>query len=270
MAATESTKRLEEFAKFAHHLADIAGPITLKSFRRPLSIGNKATGGAFDPVTKADRAVERAISSALGEHFPDHGLVGEEYGTKQAKGPYSWVIDPIDGTRAYIMGSPLWGTLIGVLEAGKPIFGLMDQPFTRERTWSANGRCLFRLGESAPTRIKSRRCATLADAILTTTHPDLFEGSARRRTFNALSRAVRMTRFGGDCYSYGLLAAGHIDLVVESGLKPYDIVALIPIIEGAGGVVTTWSGGAATDGGDIVACGDPALHAKVLRFMAQS
>lgn len=268
MAST--AEDLDAIVQFAHELADLARPLTLRHFRKPLSVENKAGGGAFDPVTKADRAAEKAISRALAERFPAHGVVGEEFGTRRPAAPYQWVIDPIDGTRSYIMGSPLWGTLIGLLKAGRPEFGMMDQPFTDERLWSEKGRSYFRRGNAAPIRIRTRRCGALADAILTSTHPELFDGPARRRTFAALSRATRMTRYGGDCYGYALLAAGHVDLILESGLKPYDIVALIPIIEGAGGVVTTWTGGGATEGGDILACGDPALHEKVLSAIAKS
>lgn len=256
--------------RFAHELADLAGPLTLKHFRKSMPVENKATGGDFDPVTRADRAAEKTITKALAARFPQHGIVGEEFGTTTASGPFQWVIDPIDGTRSFIMGSPLWGTLIGVLEDGSPFFGLMDQPFTKERFWSSERGSYQRVHGGKPTRIKTRSCPGLVDAVLNSTHPDLFEGAARKRKFTSLTRAVRMTRYGGDCYSYCLLAAGHIDLIVESGLKPYDIVALIPIIEGAGGRVTTWKGGPATDGGDIVACGDPKLHAEVLEFLAKA
>lgn len=255
--------------KFAHELADTSGPAVLKHFRTPIGVDNKAGIGAFDPVTKADRAAERVISKAIRTRFPDHGMVGEEYGTRDGAGHYSWVVDPIDGTRAFIMGSPLWGTLIGLLDDGKPCLGLMDQPFTGERFWSANAASYMRIGSGAVKKIKTRPCAALADAVLTSTHPDLFEGQKQQKTLSVLKSAVRMTRYGGDCYGYCLLAAGHVDLIIESGLKSYDIVALIPIIEKAGGRVTTWDGKPATSGGNIIAAGDPRIHEAAMKLIAR-
>lgn len=256
--------------KTAHNLADLSGPAILKHFRSPVAIDNKAAKGSFDPVTKADRAAERVISQALKKLHPDHGIVGEEYGTREGAGRYSWVVDPIDGTRAFIMGSPLWGTLIGLLDNGEPALGIMDQPFTGERFWSGATASYMRVGAGAARKIKTRACASLAEATLTSTHPDLFDGPAQQKTLAALKSAVRMTRYGGDCYGYCLLAAGYVDLIVESGLKPYDIVALIPIIERAGGVITTWDGGTATSGGNIVASGDARVHEAALKMIAKT
>jgi myo-inositol-1(or 4)-monophosphatase len=195
--------------------------------------------------------------------------VGEEFGSRESGGAFRWVIDPIDGTRSYIIGSPLWGTLIGVLQNGDPYFGLMDQPFTGERFWSeaSASRCRTRNGKAS--RVHTRLCENLRQAVVTSTHPDLFESDIQRQTLAALGRQVRMTRFGGDCYGYCLLAAGFVDVVIECGLKPYDIVALIPIIERAGGRVTTWDGKSPAEGGDIVASGDPRLHEAVLRAIAK-
>ncbi len=255
--------------KFAHDLADLSGPAVLKHFRTPVEIDNKAAKGAFDPVTKADRAAEKVICRAIRAQFPDHGIVGEEYGTHDGAGRYNWVIDPIDGTRAFIMGSPLWGTLIGLLEDGNARLGLMDQPFTGERLWSGTTASYMRVGSGPTKKIKTRACANLGDAILTSTHPDLFEGQKQQKTLSALKGAVRMTRYGGDCYGYGLLAAGFVDLIVESGLKSYDIVALIPIIEKAGGVITTWDGKPATAGGNVIAAGDPRIHAAAMKLIAR-
>lgn len=253
----------------AHDIADLTGPAVLKHFRKAIPIDNKDAGGGFDPVTKADRAAEKIVRRVLADRYPDHGIVGEEFGSSIGASPYSWVIDPIDGTRAFIMGSPLWGTLIGVLKDGAPYAGLLDIPMTRERLWTARSGTMMSVAGGVPKRIKTRACATLSDAILTSTHPDLFEGAKRQRTLNALKGAVRMTRYGGDCYNYGLLAAGFVDLVVESGLKAYDIVALIPIIERAGGRVTTWQGKPATEGGDIIASGDARVHEAALALMAR-
>jgi myo-inositol-1(or 4)-monophosphatase len=181
-----------------------------------------------------------------------------------------WVVDPIDGTRAFIMGYPLWGTLIGLVEDGVPRLGLLDQPFTGERFWSEGGAAYLRVREAADRRLSTRACAGLRHAVLSTTHPDLFEAGAEARGFARLKAAARMTRFGGDCYAYAMLAAGFVDIVAEAGLKPYDIVALIPIIEGAGGRVTTWDGGPASAGGRILATGDARVHDEALALLAST
>lgn len=266
-AVTDRTAATRAHVEFAHELADISGSTILPYFRRPLAVSNKAGPSAFDPVTAADRAAERAIRKAVLARFPDHGIVGEEYGTVAGAGRYRWVIDPIDGTRAFITGSPVWGTLIGLMDGPRPILGLMDQPFTGERFWS-DGRRAHSRGPNAKARtIKTRPCARLADAVLTSTHPDMFAPSEEAPRFSAVRSRVRMTRFGGDCYGYCLLAAGFVDVIVEAGLKPYDIVALVPIIEAAGGVVTTWEGGPPTDGGRIVAAGDSRVHQEAMAIL---
>ncbi len=253
--------------EFAHLLGDISGEAILPFFRKRLTVTNKAGRAGFDPVTAADRAAERAIRKAVRQHFPDHGLVGEEYGAIVGKGRYQWLIDPIDGTRAFITGSPLWGTLIGLVDRGIPVLGIMNQPFTCERFWS-EGRGARRRGpDGAIHRIRTRPCASLAQAVLATTTPDMFAGPAEAARFGALKSRARMTRYGGDCYGYCLLASGFIDLIVESGLKAYDIAPLIPIIEGAGGVVTTWEGKPAAEGGRIVAAGDGRVHAAALAIL---
>jgi myo-inositol-1(or 4)-monophosphatase len=257
----------QAIVRVAHEAADISGPLILKHFRKPMPVENKAGGGAFDPVTKADRGAEKAISQALAVRFPDHGIVGEEFGTKPGSSPYQWIIDPIDGTRSFIIGSPLWGTLIGVLKDGIPIFGLMDQPFTGERFWSGDKTAYHSVGGGRPMRLKTRQCSRIEDAMLASTHPDLFASAEESATLSALKTKARLTRYGGDCYNYCLLAAGLIDIIVEPGLKPYDIVALIPIIERAGGMVTTWTGASASEGGDIIATGDARLHEDALAMI---
>jgi histidinol-phosphatase len=257
----------QAIVRVAHELADISGPVILKHFRKPMPVENKAVGGAFDPVTKADRGAEKAISHALAARFPDHGIVGEEFGTKPGTSAYQWIIDPIDGTRSFIIGSPLWGTLIGVLKDSVPVFGLMDQPFTGERFWSGDKATYSSVRGGRPTRLKTRECTRIEDAVLASTHPDLFESAEQSAALGALKAKARLTRYGGDCYNYCLLAAGHIDIIVEPGLKPYDIVALIPIIERAGGAVTTWTGASASNGGDIIATGDARLHEDALAMI---
>lgn len=270
MPAPSPQTDFQSIVRIAHEMADLSGPLILKHFRRSTPVENKAKGGAFDPVTKADRGAEKVIAQALASRFPDHGIIGEEFGARGGNGPFQWVVDPIDGTRSFIIGSPLWGTLIGLLHEGKPHFGLMDQPFTGERFWSGDRQSYYSLGGGRPTRLKTRACNSLQDAVLTTTHPDLFEGEARKKTLDELKKAVRLVRYGGDCYGYCLLASGCIDIIVEADLKPYDIIALIPIIERAGGRVTTWTGGPATDGGDVVATGDARIHDEALALIARS
>jgi histidinol phosphatase-like enzyme (inositol monophosphatase family) len=257
----------KDLLSFAHELADLSGAAILPYFRRSLRVTNKQAGAGFDPVTAADRAAERAIRAAIAKRFPDHGILGEEFAAVDGSGRHRWVVDPIDGTRAFIMGSPLWGTLIGLLDGGKPLLGVMDQPFTRERFWG-HGRIARMQGpEGKPRRLRTRGCSRLAEAVLTSTDPELFASREERAGFARVKARARMTRYGGDCYSYCLLAAGLVDVVIEAGLKPHDIVALVPIIEGAGGRVTTWDGKSALEGGRIVAAGDPRVHQEALELL---
>ena len=258
---------LPTLVAFMHDLADASGAVVLPYFRKAINVENKAGAGAYDPVTAADRGAERAIRRLIAERFPDHGIEGEEYGATAAAGAYRWLIDPIDGTRAFVMGLPVWGTLIGLMRDGEPLLGMMDQPYTRERFWSHGRGASLRTPDGKERRLKTRPCPKLADAILSTTHPEMFAPGAEARGFAAVKRAARACRYGGDCYAYAMLAAGHIDIVMEAGLKPYDIAALIPIIERAGGRVTTWSGAPASGGGRILACGDPRLHEAVLELL---
>ena len=259
-----NASRLE---RAGHEFADLAGRAILPYFRRRLNVDNKLGQAGFDPVTAADRAAERAMRQAIAEAFPDHGIVGEEYPERRGAGRYTWVLDPIDGTRAFITGNPLWGTLIGLLEDGQPILGFMDQPYTRERFWGNGGRASFRNATGGVKRLKTRACAGLSEASLGTTHPDLFASRVDAAAFARLTKKVQLTRYGGDCYGYCLVAAGHVDLVVEAGLKPHDIAALIPIIEGAGGRATTWEGGPAMGGGRIIAAGDARVHAEAMAVL---
>lgn len=259
---------IETLLPFAHTLADLSGRAILPHFREAIAVDNKSGPGDFDPVTVADRAAEEAIAAAIRAAYPDHGMVGEEFGSHATDARFKWVVDPIDGTRAFIMGYPVWGTLIGLLDGADPVLGMMDQPFTRERFWTGPSKSYLRLGDGAPRVIRTRACARLEDAVLSTTHPDLFVMGEEADGFARLKAKVRMTRYGGDCYAYALLAAGFVDLIAEAGLKPHDIVALIPLIERAGGRITTWTGGPATDGGRILASGDPRLHERALRVLA--
>jgi myo-inositol-1(or 4)-monophosphatase len=256
----------EAFLATAHALADTAGAVILPHFRTDGAVDHKG-GDLFDPVTAADRDAESAIRGKIAGAYPTHGVLGEEFEPLNPDAEYCWVIDPIDGTRAFILGLPLWGTLIGLTRAGAPLLGVMDQPFTGERFWSGETESLFRHGDRTRS-IRVRPCAKLGDALLATTSTDFFTTEDEHRRFDVLSRAVRLRRFGGDCYNYCLLAMGHIDLVVEAGLKPFDIVPLIPIIERAGGIVTNWEGGDPRQGGRILAAGDERVHRAAMQVLS--
>jgi myo-inositol-1(or 4)-monophosphatase len=257
------------FLTCAHRLADRAAKVTLPYFRNSLEVENKADAtAAFDPVTAADREAERVIEEELARTFPEHGLEGEEFGLRRPNARYRWLVDPIDGTRAFMTGSPLWGTLIGLLDSGSPLIGLMDQPFTGERFWSDGKQSFARRDGSVARPIASRRCRKLADAAFMTTDPGLFKSERERAVLQRLQGTARLTRFGGDCYAYALLAMGFVDVIAECRLQPYDIVPLIPIIEHAGGRVTTWEGAPALHGGAILACGDKDLHVQILELIA--
>lgn len=254
------------FAAFAHTLADASRAIIAPLFRRTGAPEDKSGGGAFDPVTQADRNAEHKLREMIAAAYPDHGIVGEEYGTQNAQAEHCWVIDPIDGTRAFMCGLPVWGTLIGLMAHGRPLVGVMDQPFTRERFWSDGEGAYYRIGDGAPELMRTSECARLDEAVLAATSPDMFRDGDEAR-FAALSARVRLTRYGGDCYNYAMLAMGLIGVVAEAQLKSFDIVALTPIIEAAGGRVTTWDGDAPSAGGRIVAAANPALHAAALEAL---
>ena len=249
---------------FFDMLADAAKAETLPRFRTGAAIVNKELSG-FDPVTEGDRAAEAAIRTLIEAHFPDHGILGEEHGSVGLDREYVWVIDPIDGTRAFISGVPVWGTLIGLYRNGEAVMGLIDQPFTGER-YFADGERSHYVGPDGSRILSTRPCNALSDAILFTTSPHLFVNSRKER-FEAIQDKVRLFRYGCDCYAYALLAAGHIDLVVECDLKAYDVGGLIPVIEQAGGIITDWSGGPAEMGGEIVAAGSKALHEAALEML---
>jgi histidinol phosphatase-like enzyme (inositol monophosphatase family) len=254
--------------EFFRRIADVAGAETLPRFRRFGDVLNKLEGG-FDPVTEADREAEQAIRALIRAEHPRHGILGEEFGSENASSEHIWVIDPIDGTRSYISGIPLWGTLVGLTHKGNAVAGMMAQPFIGELFYATGGEAWYEGphgGSEARQRLSTRKTARLADATLCTTTPALFQGD-RRVAYDRLEKSVRLARYGTDCYAYTMLAAGNIDLVVEVGLQAYDIVALIPIIEAAGGMVTEWNGGPAEDGGGIVAAATPQLHAEAMEML---
>ena len=261
---------LAALAAFAHRLADASGAAIMPHFRAGRAVVDKGglKGEAYDPVTEADREAETAIRALIAAEHPDHGILGEEHGAEPGTSNLTWVIDPIDGTRAFITGGPQWGTLIALNDGEKPVLGVLDQPFTGERWIGHDGRTDFH-ARGKVERLRTRPCSALGDAVVTSTHPWSYFTPEEQTLFRAIDARARMTRFGGDCYAYGLLAMGCLDAVVESALKPWDIQALIPIVEGAGGVVTTWTGGDPQDGGQIVASGDERLHAQLLKILAR-
>src|SRR6476469_5004061 len=254
-----------DFSAFVNELASVSGETILPFFRTALTVEDKGRSGSFDPVTAADHAAETAMRTLIRRTFPAHGIIGEEYGKERADAEYVWVLDPIDGTKSFISGMPNWGTLIALLRSGEPVFGVMNQPFTRARFSGDGGGASYR-GPAGERELRVRACPDLGKAVLFTTSPRLMNPNDRE-TFGRVEDLVRLSRYGGDCYPYCMLAAGHVDLVIETGLKPHDIVALIPIIEGAGGVITTWEGESAAKGGRIVAAGDKRVHGAALTLL---
>ncbi len=245
----------------AKRLADTSGAIIRRHFRRRIAVDEKADR---TPVTIADRAAEAAMRRLIAARFPDHGILGEEYGRRNTEADYVWVLDPIDGTKSFISGVPLFGTLIALTYRGKPVLGVIDQPILRERWIGATGRRTTLNGKP----IKTRPCRRLAAATLYATAPDMFP-RREAAAFARLKRRVKLARFGADCYAYALLASGFIDLVVEADLKPYDFCALAPVIEGAGGAIGDWKGkrlDLASDG-RVVAAGSKALARQALTIL---
>lgn len=259
-----------ELIKVAHLLADAARPETLRLFRVSSLTADDKTAGTphFDPVTEADRAAEQAMRAVLAQERPDDGIIGEEFGTKAGTSGLTWVLDPIDGTRGYISGSPTWGVLISVADASGPLFGIIDQPFIGERFCGGFGIAEVD-GPMGKHPLATRKSRGFGDATLLSTFPEVGT-PAERRAFEKVSEAVRLTRFGMDCYGYALLAAGQVDLVIEAGLQPYDIHAPICVVKAAGGVVSNWQGGAAHHGGQVIAAANPDIHAVALAVLQDS
>jgi myo-inositol-1(or 4)-monophosphatase len=249
---------------FADKLADAARTAILPFFRAEHACEDKG-GGRFDPVTDADKAAERAMLALIEREFPEHGVLGEEYGERRGRSDYQWILDPIDGTRAFISGLPTWGVLIGLYRAGRPLIGVMDQPYLDERYrgWNEGANVTAR---GATKALKARACAGMAEAMISTTDPYLFAGDEAEAFARARSDA-KLVRYGYDCYAYSMVASGHIDAVIESGLKAFDIAALIPIITGAGGGVCAWDGGDASQGGRVLAYGDARLRHEAIELL---
>ena len=253
---------------FAHRLADAAGKVIRPYFRQRTEIVDKnaSTSTFYDPVTEADKGAEAAIRALIKSEYPNDGILGEEHGQQDGTSGRTWIIDPIDGTRSFITGRHAWGTLIALAIDGKPVLGIIDQPVLGERFIGHDGQAAL-ITTQGRTPLNTRKCPSLREAVLSTTHPRQYFTETQRSLFEKVSADARMTYFGGDCYSYALLSMGFTDLVVEAKLKPWDVAPLAPIIEGAGGVVSDWDGKPFTLGADIVASGDLRVHADALKIL---
>jgi histidinol phosphatase-like enzyme (inositol monophosphatase family) len=261
-----------ETIAFAHKLADASGAIIRPYFRQRIDITDKGkVGGAagmFDPVTAADKEAEKAIRAIIERERPDDGILGEEFGEKPSRNGWRWVLDPVDGTRGFITGRHEWGSLIALEQDEAPILGLIDQPVLRERFVGVNGEATM-LTEGEQLRLTVRPCSDLSDAILCATHPNAYFTSDERAAFGRIESNVKMTRFGGDCYLFVALALGFVDLIVESTFNRWDVAALIPVVQGAGGIISNWQGGSCEHGGQILAAGDTRIHAQAMDLLAR-
>jgi histidinol phosphatase-like enzyme (inositol monophosphatase family) len=256
---------ITELERFANLLADASGEVIRKYYR---NFGEIIAKGDASPVTIADQETEIAIRNLIQDRHPEHGIQGEEFGIYNADAQFKWVIDPIDGTASFMIGRPVFGTLIALLYKNKPIIGIIDQPINNER-WVGveNGEAIFYQNNMAR-EISTRTCSKLSDAILSTTGPNYFSKKGLEK-FNKIADKVRYNVYGGDCYNYALLAMGMVDIIVESGLKPHDFLALRVVVEQAGGIATNWQGEPLdiNSGGDVVFCGDKKIHAEILEML---
>jgi myo-inositol-1(or 4)-monophosphatase len=259
-----------ETIAFAHKLADTAGQVIRPYFRNRIEITDKgiAKGTMFDPVTAADKGAEMAIRGVIEKERPDDGILGEEFGEKAATNGLRWVLDPVDGTRAFITGRHEWASLIALEDKGQAVLGVIDQPVLRERFIGVNGKAEL-LSPEVHTALSVRACEDISEAVLCATHPEAYFSPGEREAFRRVQQRVRMTRFGGDCYIFGVLALGFIDLIIESSFHRWDVSALIPIVEGAGGIITNWHGGSCADGGQILAAGDARVHAQAMKLLGK-
>ncbi|MEP2919362.1 histidinol-phosphatase [Sulfitobacter sp.] len=259
------TSLFDELAHVAGLMADAAGAVILPYFRSAaLKDDNKLAGG-YDPVTQADREAEAAMRAVLAEHRPHDGILGEELGTTEGTSGLTWVLDPIDGTRGFVSGTPTWGVLIAVGPADGPFLGVIDQPYIGERFLGRpDGAWLIRAGNRTPLRTRAAR--GLNEAIVFTTFPEV-GSAAEGEAFAAVAQQAKLTRYGMDCYAYALVASGQVDLVIEAGLQAYDIQGPLALIQAAGGVVTDWNGGPAHNGGQVIAAANAQIHAEALAIL---
>lgn len=261
---------IDELTSFAHKLADSSGEVIRGYYR---NFGNIDAKGDLSPVTIADREAEQAIKQLIKHHYPEHGIHGEEFGIEKENAKFKWIIDPIDGTASFMIGRPIFGTLIALVHENEALIGLIDQPINGERWVGVKGSQakLFShnsLQSITSTEIKTRKCLNLANAVLCTTGPQYFN-SNKLQKFNNIAGKAKYIVYGGDCYNHALLSMGMIDAVVESGLKPHDFMAVKVVVERAGGIATDWQGkplGISSDG-DVVFAGDAALHKEILELL---
>ncbi|MBI1383577.1 MAG: histidinol-phosphatase [Rhizobiales bacterium] len=269
MPQTESPQAIIEAM---HAIADDVGIISARRFRGSYEVADKAPTARYDPVTDADREIETLIREQVARRFPHHGFIGEEFAAHTSSNPRHWIVDPIDGTRSFLLGVPTWGVMMAVADDDHVVAGLVAQPFTGERYWGwrpeQGGASAHYRGPDGTRQLTSSATREPAEMILSTTDPYLFRPGTEAEAFDALRRTARLTRYGLDCYGYCRLAAGSLDAIVESGLSSYDVAALVPVIEGAGGIVTTWGGGNPIGGGQIVASANPTLHERLLATLA--
>jgi len=259
-----------ETIAFAHKLADVSGEIIRPYFRQQIPVTDKgATRAQFDPVTIADKSAEEAMRAVIERERPQDGIIGEEFGKKASANGLTWVLDPVDGTRAFITGRHEWGSLIALERDGQSVLGIMDQPVLGERFIGVNREALL-ISNGHPARLRARPCADISEAVLCATHPDAYFSEEEQKSFRRVQRVVRMSRFGGDCYIFGTLALGFVDLIVESAFNRWDVSALIPIVEGAGGIISDWRGNSCADGGRILAAGDARIHAQAIKLLGSS
>lgn len=260
---------------FAHRLADRAGEVIRPFFRQRIAVDEKTMLVAgqpyYDPVTAADKGAEEAIRAIIEHERPEDGILGEEYGEKPGTSGLRWVLDPVDGTRAFITGRHEWGSLIALERDGRPVLGILDQPWLRERfvgiSDGAQKSCLLH-EQGGITAMRVRPCAALREAVLCATHPDSYWQDGEWDSFQRVQKAVRMSRWGGDCYIFGAMAMGFVDLIVETTFHRWDVAALMPVIEGAGGIITNWQGGDCSMGGQCLAAGDARMHAAAMALIA--
>ena len=260
-----SAEQRREMLAFAVSVAKEAGRATLPYFRRPIHVENKLSDGSFDPVTEGDRAAENVLRQQIRMRYPAHGIFGEEFGQETGNG-LTWVIDPIDGTRAFMSGMLHWGLLLALFDGQEPILGVVYQPFTDE-LWFGDGTSALYTHAGETTSLKCRPGISLPEATLGITNPNLIKSPADRLHFDALERRARLARYGGDCYIFCVLSMGFLDIAIEGGLQAYDVQALIPIVRGAGGVITNWAGGSAALGGNVIACGSQMLHDEAIAVL---
>ena len=252
-------------AVVANEMADAARAAILPHFRNAALVSENKQPTGYDPVTVADRAAEEAMRAVLAKRRPDDGILGEEFGARPGTSGLTWVLDPIDGTRGFVAGTPTWGVLIAVGPESGPVLGLIDQPYIGERFLGFAGQAEMR-GPTGQRSIRTRASRPLAEAVLFTTFPEL-GSAAERASFERVAAEVQLTRYGMDCYAYALVAAGQIDLVIEAGLNAYDIQAPIALIEAAGGVVTDWDGRPVHGGGRAIAAANRDIHAEALALV---